>query len=108
MHVKLSTSRVTLVLGVLAVAGVVAFGVLADPPAAPPAPTTTATTKPKPKPDPYREKLKEEQPWAKMEYGSLISATINAKWPEQNFAYKGIAIRLGDAESPAGMCFDTD
>jgi hypothetical protein len=71
-------------------------------------PTTAATTKPKPKPDPYREKLKAEQPWAWMDYGPFISATINAKWPEGNFAYKGIAIQLGDVESPAAVCFDTD
>ena len=43
---------------------------------------------------------KEAAPWEKMDYGSFISATIQAPWPADNYANKGIALRLGTTRTP--------
>lgn len=40
-----------------------------------------------------------------MDYGPVIGETIVADWPENNIAYKGLAVRL---DHDAAMIFDTD
>jgi hypothetical protein len=50
---------------------------------------------------------KDQQPWEKMQYGSFVSATVAAPWPAENWANKGVALRLG-AEQEAAVVFDED
>ncbi len=45
--------------------------------------------------------------WLDMDYGPYKATTIEAPKPAGNFAYKGIAIRLGGPNN-ATVCFDTD
>ena len=51
------------------------------------------------------------KPWQDMDYGPFLTASIEAPRPEGNLAYKGIAIRLGDAfggTDNEAVVFDTD
>jgi hypothetical protein len=50
---------------------------------------------------------KQDEPWARMQYGSFISATVQAPWPAENYANKGIALRLGEKQE-AAVVFDED
>ena len=46
-----------------------------------------------------------------MEYGSFLTATVASPRPAGNFAYKGVAIRVGPQQykgNDAGVVFDTD
>jgi hypothetical protein len=43
-----------------------------------------------------------------MDYGRFLTATIKAPNPSDNNALKGIAVKVGTAEKPAAICFDTD
>jgi hypothetical protein len=45
--------------------------------------------------------------WERMDYGPFLSATIQASLIKDNWANKGIAIHLGDADHPAAILFDT-
>lgn len=47
------------------------------------------------------------RPWAEMDYGPVLSATIESSYPQRNITQKGIAIRL-DAKAPAYVLFDED
>src|SRR4051794_20970334 len=60
--------------------------------------------KPKPKEDPNAP----GQPWADMQYGSIISATFETRPGGGQFANKGVAIQLGTPEHRAAVIFDTD
>lgn len=57
-----------------------------------------ASAKPKPAP---------AKPWLEMDYGPVLSATIESSYPQRNITQKGIAIRL-DAKSQAYVLFDED
>lgn len=51
------------------------------------------------------------KPWEDMDYGPFLTVSIEAPKPEGNLAYKGIAIRLGDAfggTANEAVTFDTD
>src|ERR1700712_4859708 len=50
---------------------------------------------------------KSDAKWEKMDYGPFLSATLSAPLPKDNWAMKGIAIHLGDADHPAAILFDT-
>src|SRR4051794_33395106 len=60
--------------------------------------------KPKPKEDPNAP----GQPWADMQYGSIISATFETRPGGGQFANKAVAIQLGTPEHRAAVIFDTD
>jgi hypothetical protein len=68
----------------------------------------------KPKQDkPKQQKPKEDpnapgQPWADMQYGSIISATFETRPGGGQFANKGVAIQLGTPEHRGAVIFDTD
>jgi hypothetical protein len=47
------------------------------------------------------------KPWAEMDYGPVLSATIESSYPQRNITQKGIAVRL-DAKMPAYVLFDED
>ncbi|MHB8519191.1 MAG: DUF6797 domain-containing protein [Limisphaerales bacterium] len=56
-------------------------------------------------------RVKTGQKWADMDYGSFLSASIEAPQPATNIAFKGIAIRLADAfhgDQNEAVVFDTD
>jgi hypothetical protein len=43
-----------------------------------------------------------------MTYGPAMAGTWQALWPRDNFALKGVSIRVGGAESSAQVIFDTE
>ena len=48
-------------------------------------------------------------PWADMDYGPFLTASIEAPWPGRNIAYKGIAIPIKNRQgSPPGSKNDKD
>src|SRR5205823_4370013 len=47
------------------------------------------------------------QPWNKMDYGSMLSATFEDQQGAGQFSNKGLAIKVGDENAPAGIIFDT-
>ena len=51
----------------------------------------------------------QDAPWyERMDYGPVLAQTFSSASRPSNTALKGLAIRLGDAENPAGLLFDTE
>src|SRR4051794_11088156 len=56
---------------------------------------------------PAKPKAPPSRPWLDMDYGPVISTTIESAYPQRNITQKGIAIRL-DQKSQTYVLFDQD
>src|SRR5258708_5307875 len=48
------------------------------------------------------------KPWAAMDYGPTLSASIESALPQRNMTPKGIVIRVSGGAKPAYVLFDAD
>ena len=68
---------------------------------------TFTIAQPVPKPVAAKPKSPPAKPWLDMDYGPVLSTTIESAYPQRNITQKGIAIRL-DATTQTYVLFDED